>query len=447
MTDIMTDTHTARDFLDLLRSQELTQLLELARRDYLSWGEFLRMPLPATMSALDTWELLGAVRRAEAETIPTPAPDKPRFWFTRTLRMSEALSVIDRECGFNSHLYRTITAGWGLRFLLKSRVGEIAAAARMDGLDVAEGTVQRLLHEERSPRNGDERLVVNMMDVMSRLPDYVDRPFTLDLMREFRELLLDGIDPESLLYTGQASGLLRADHRRLYAQEEARMANDEGAAFTCALANNEIDAPYSLPAIRALTIGDRLTITRPLPDMNSPVGRLMSQLYALKNGLPVLAFLPITRAEVMWAQGQPPFDDLSIQPHEYFAWMDADPYDFTPSVALILELVLRLLTELQDNIQRAKKRDAELLEILRYDPSLNHRQRLIISRAMRNPQAEFRVAYHKTNHGITQTTARRDLVALVNAGYLRFVTRGRAFVYLPVPDLQERIGVCPTDRS
>jgi len=40
----------------------------------------------------------------------------------------DALSVLDRECGFDSWLYKTITAGWGLRFLVKPCINEVAAS-------------------------------------------------------------------------------------------------------------------------------------------------------------------------------------------------------------------------------------------------------------------------------------------------------------------------------
>lgn len=442
----MSQTDGTVDSTELIGDPAFKTLLLSAQTYYLSWDQFLRMPLPAGTSAVDTWNLLVEIRRAQAETLPASSPDVPVFWYNRTLHICDALSVLDRECGFDSWLYKTITAGWGVRFLVKSRINEVAAAARMDGLNVADDAIQRLLHEDRAPTTGAERVIVNTMSAMARLPEFAERPFSFELMQALRDLLLDGVDPASLKYTKHASGLLPAGHRRLLTSQSWSRSPEERAAGICALANNEIGDPHFHPAVRALTVVDYPTAQQPLADMNSPVGRLMFQLYAFKSRLPVLGLLPITEAKVKWALGQAPFDGVSITPKAYFSWIEANPYDFTPSMTLLMELTLLVLERLKAEVRRAEQRDAELVSILHHDVSLNHRQRLIIGRCMRNPHAEFRVSYHKTNHGITHTTARKDLIELVDAGYLARVVRGHAYVYLPVPNLHERLGVCPTEK-
>ena len=442
----MSHTHSTADMTGLMGDPAFKALLKSAQADYLSWDQFLRMPLPAGASAMDTWNLLVEVRRAQAETLPVASPDTRLFWYNRTLRISDALSVLDRECGFDSRLYKTITAGWGSRFLVRSRIEEVAAAAQMDGLNVSDDAVRRLLYEKCTPRSGAERVIANMMGVMARLPEYAERPFSFQLMQELRDLLLEGVDPASLEYTEHADGLLAAGHRLLADSQDWSLSPEERAAHLCAQANGEMGAPYFHPAARALFLADAPTSSRPLPDMNSPVGRLMFQLYAFKNGLPVLGLLPITRAKIMWALGQAPYDEVSITPKSYFSWIDSDPYDFTPSMTLLMELTMLLLDRLKEAVQRAEQRDAELLGILPHDASLNRRQRLVIGRCLRDPHAEFRVAYHKTLHSVTHTTARMDLVSLVDAGYLVRVARGRAYVYLPAPSLYDRLGACPTDR-
>jgi len=71
--------------------------------------------------------------------------------------------------------------------------------------------------------------------------------------------------------------------------------------------------------------------------------------------------------------------------------------------------------------------------------NLNHRQRLILGRALRNPDAEFRIGYHKTNHGITYVTVRKDLLGLVAAGYLSSRKIGKRLVFSPAPGLKKKV--------
>ncbi|MHB1018557.1 MAG: hypothetical protein ACYC2X_11840, partial [Coriobacteriia bacterium] len=72
--------------------------------------------------------------------------------------------------------------------------------------------------------------------------------------------------------------------------------------------------------------------------------------------------------------------------------------------------------------------------------SLNHRQRSVIGRALRVPDATFRIGYHRTTHGIGYATAHRDFAELVERGYLTETTEGRMKVFRAGPALEERIG-------
>jgi len=82
-----------------------------------------------------------------------------------------------------------------------------------------------------------------------------------------------------------------------------------------------------------------------------------------------------------------------------------------------------------------------VLASLQNDPSLNHRQRSILSRAIRHPDAEFSISYHRTNYNVAYATARADLLALVEKGYLTQQKRQKAFVFSPHRDLQTRLRI------
>ena len=84
-------------------------------------------------------------------------------------------------------------------------------------------------------------------------------------------------------------------------------------------------------------------------------------------------------------------------------------------------------------------RYTEMHRILRRDPELNQRQRSILSKALRDPHATFRIGYHRTNHNIAYATARRDLVELEQRGYLISQMRGKAWVFAPSESLAEML--------
>jgi len=121
--------------------------------------------------------------------------------------------------------------------------------------------------------------------------------------------------------------------------------------------------------------------------------------------------------------------------------------DLTPYMSVAIQLALATLEELVAQVQRANRRDEDVRELLQENALLNHRKRLILARALRNPDAEFRIGYHKTNHGVTYATARSDFVQLAREGYMLCEKQGRAFVYKGAPNLRDLVSSSQEDEN
>ncbi len=209
----------------------------------------------------------------------------------------------------------------------------------------------------------------------------------------------------------------------------------------CAYANHEIGDPDEHPAIRAFVVRGEMRRWLPLPDWNGNVASLLYRLYCLKHQYPVLAYLPLSRALIDWEEGVigPPHVLTGELPHQYVD--ENGDEDHTPAVTLVLQLAHHELLALLNYTRLRKQTDERMLAALQNDRSLNHRQRSILSRAVRHPDAEFGIRYHRSNHHIAYATARADLLALVDKGYLVQQLRQKAFVFRPHRDLQTRLRV------
>jgi Fic family protein len=70
---------------------------------------------------------------------------------------------------------------------------------------------------------------------------------------------------------------------------------------------------------------------------------------------------------------------------------------------------------------------------------LNERQLELLLYALRHPEAEFSTTSHLRAHGLDDQTARADLQRLVELGYLTKRLIGRAYVFYPAPDIDQRL--------
>ena len=420
---------------DLLRDPSFRRLLVRFSREAMKWDEFLDEPLPRNLSATRTWNLLNDLSRDLGVAVPIPDLDDNEYWYRRTFRITDAASTIACVCRMDSRLLRTMTASAGHHFVVKARIRETIAAARLDGFDIDNAGAEALLHMDKAPQSAIERLITNSFSAMDQLNELVDEPFSRELFSSLRGLLLEGVDPTVLKMSTRGMGLVAFD----YEDERIAESTERQLAYITAYANHETGDECDRPLLRALLIADVFRFYRPLGNVSSQVGRLVARLYELKHDLPAVGFLPISRAKLEWEQGliMPP--TVTYTPAEYQTLMARSPGDLTAYHTLSMELALLTLREVEQYVDSWESRDNEMREVLRKDPLLNQRQRAILARALRVPDAEFNIRYHKRNHNVAYTTARRDLLELVEKGYLSMEQRGKAFIFAAAPKLQELV--------
>lgn len=70
---------------------------------------------------------------------------------------------------------------------------------------------------------------------------------------------------------------------------------------------------------------------------------------------------------------------------------------------------------------------------------LNHRQKTLLTHALKHPGAGYRIEEHQKTHGIVYQTARTDLLQLAKLGLLEKIKEGRAFLFVAPDDLAARM--------
>ncbi|MHB8804413.1 MAG: Fic family protein [Coriobacteriia bacterium] len=422
-----------RDFSELLADENFGSLLNRMTRRCLSWDEFLECPQPHDMSPIETWRVLNDLNHSLSIPVDISDLDDNDYWYRRTLEIDDTTRVVSCACSINSRLHRIMSAAAGQQFLVKSRIEETIGAAQLDGIEVSEKEANILLRLDRAPQSATERLLVNTLAAMDSLPNYVNEPFSRDMFTQMRDTLLDGVDVAELRVQPPRHGLLLGfvipDESKIQRYAERQM--DRVAAYLNGTTADRDD----IPVLQGLIAADAMRFYHPVGIVSSQIGRLAARLFALKSGLPVLGHLPIARAKVDWETGaiKPPL--VSFDPDAYVTLRQRSWLDLTPHQTLAGQLTLIALRDLEARISTWERRDDEMRDILLKDPLLNQRQRSILARALRAPEAEFRIRYHQTNHNIHYTTARRDLLELHEKGYLLMRQQGKAFVFVRGPQL------------
>lgn len=433
----MTGNRTYADFGRLLAPDgPASAMLRHMISGYVTWRDFAASEMPPGLGVEDAWGLIHLVKQAIGVHIPIPDLDGNEYWYARTHEVSDGMCRIQCLCGPDSSLYRRLHETANRPVLINSRIDETVAAALLDGLEISGADAQDMLLLDRTPRTDHERLVANTLNALDHLDELANEPFSRELLIHLYGLVTDGVDPERLTRTQSRLGILEFD----YAPDRVAASRERQLQYMLDYMNHASGDPHDYAIFRGLLLPDIFKLYQPLPAANSQVGRLAFRLYTLKVGLPVLGMLPLSRAKLRWEEECLESALVALAPSEYRDDRSHQGCDLTGYATLSLELALTALQDLQAQLFQLEQRDRELRELLQRDIEINHRQRSILGRALRNPNAEFRIAYHKTTHNVVYATARADLLDLVDRGYLTQGKSGRAMVFHPRKDLHEFIG-------
>ena len=420
---------------EILSDPNFRSLLNLTARRCIGWEEFLRLPQPKDISPLDTWEVLSDLNQCLGIPVNLPLSDGSLFWYRHTYQLDAVTRALECACGPHSRLYSITSAITGQHFLMGPRAHEIIASAKLDGLDVDERDAYRMLMLHRAPTAPVERILINRRDFSDRVADFADQPFSSELFQHFRAVLTEGVDESALprrnRELGTIAGLTAEPDD--YTTRNAEWQSDVIASFL-----NDITAdPDEVHVLQVLQTTDTFAFFRPVGPLSAMVGRLVAQLFAIKKGVPLLGMLPICQAKIKWEQGVIAPSRVSFNRDALDELRARDLRDNTAYHTTAAQLALIELRDLEASIQSWELRDAEMRRILHEDRLLNPRQRSVLARALRDPDAEFRVRYHQSNHNIHYATARRDLVELHEKGYLTMELHGKAHVFTRGPRLEE----------
>ncbi len=104
-----------------------------------------------------------------------------------------------------------------------------------------------------------------------------------------------------------------------------------------------------------------------------------------------------------------------------------------------LKVITRAIDQLHKYVKRKTAELNTLEQKLSGATTLNHRQRVLISHALRHPHQRYTVESHRSSHAVVYQTARSDLLNLAKRGLLDKCKVGREWNFTPVSDLEERL--------
>ena len=200
-------------------------------------------------------------------------------------------------------------------------------------------------------------------------------------------------------------------------------------AAMCDFANNKTPEGFVHPAIRSIILHFWLAYDHPFLDGNGRTARALFYWSMLNHGFWLCEFISISQI-------------ILKSPARYgraYLYTETDENDLTYFIIYKLEIIRRAIGQLHDFIKR-KTRQLQTIEAdLRGLAFLNHRQRSLMSHALRHPHERYTIRSHRLSHNVVPQTARTDLLDLAKRGLLEGRKVGREWHFTPVADLEKKL--------
>lgn len=401
---------------------------------YLHWDKLRRLDPPPDLSHEEWWLALKFQRLGLQKEIPLQATNGRRFSFLLPDPIPERLHRIDLGAGGLIGMDEQITnPATRDRYVINSLMEEAITSSQIEGAVTTRPIAREMIRSGRTPRDRSEQMILNNFRTMRFIQTQKDQALTPEFVCELqRRVMEDTLDDPS------AAGRFR------HARERVDIADMYGEVFhrpppadelpvrmqeMCRFANGESPSTFIHPVIRSIILHFWLGYDHPFVDGNGRCARALFYWSMLRHGYWLCEHISISHV-------------IRKAPGKYyraFLYTETDDNDLTYFLLYHVELIQQALEELHEYIRRKMQEVRDLEHELRSLERLNHRQKALISHAMRHPDARYSVQSHQLSHNVVYETARNDLLELSRLGLLKSRKVGKAWQFTPVTDLKQKL--------
>ncbi|MFI6276868.1 Fic family protein [Streptomyces sp. NPDC050988] len=433
------------DFTDLFRKvmannpEKFSEIVKAVpsgpSEPYLPWDKIRFKTPPEGLTREEWWLGMKFVRQQMQRKLPLVDKDGHHFTFALPDVVLKSVEEINRDTSGQIAISEQVTNPVTRdRYLVNSLIEEAINSSQLEGAATTRNVAKEMIRTGRSPRDRDERMILNNYEAMRFIGEIRNEKLTPDLIRHIHKIVTKGTlsNPDAAGRFQSADevriGVFTDTGLNLHEPPDARDL-PERIERLCAFANGEADEGYIPPVLRAITLHFMIGYEHPFEDGNGRTARAIFYWSMLNQDYWLTEFIVISSI-------------LKKAPSRYArSYLYAeDENDLTYFHLYQIEVFQRAIKQLHVYLAEKMSELRRTQKSIAAAPSLfNPRQVAILEHALKSSNASFTAKSHKISHDIVYETARQDLMGLESLGLLIKERVGREFVWSPAKDLSERL--------
>lgn len=401
---------------------------------YMHWNKLRYHEPPEGLTHEEWWQ--GVKFRRVTQYKPLPLEDKEgnSFKYMTGDPITELIHKID--LGGGGHIAmpeQIINPDTRDQYYVSSLIEEAITSSQLEGATTTRPIAKEMIKTGRPPRDKSETMILNNYKAMKRIGQLRDKPLTKELVFELHQIVTD-----KTLDDSTAAGRFRRTDEKVCVSDDYGVVYHVPPGATqldwrmdalCAFANGETPEWFLHPLLRAIILHFWLSYDHPFVDGNGRAARALFYWSMLRRGYWLCEFISISHI----------IRKAPIKYGRAFLYTETDDNDLTYFILYHLGVIQRAIQGLHDYIKQKTQELRRVESKLRGIEVLNHRQRALISHALRHPGTKYTVQSHQTSHNVVYETARSDLTDLRDKKLLQGAKVGKTWYFIAEPGLEERL--------
>lgn len=297
------------------------------------------------------------------------------------------------------------------QYLVGSLMEEAIYSSLMEGAATTRKVAKEMLRKKMTPKDKSQQMIANNYRTIQFIVSHKDASLSMELLLQIHQLMT-----EHTMQNPQESGCFRVNndvvvengitheivHTPPSYEEISDFVDD-----LCRFFNEQNAHQFIHPIIRGIIIHFMVAYVHPFADGNGRTARALFYWYMLKQGYWLTEYLSISR---VIAKSKKSYEKA-------FLYTESDGMDMGYFVAYNMHVLQQSFKQLQDYIKR-KQDEKKIANTYLRIGNINARQAQVIKMFVDDPNLVVTVSDLQSKFMISPTTAKTDIIGLLNKGIL-----------------------------
>lgn len=403
------------EMVDVLMNEKhylpLSPIIEKANNEYEHWKSLKYKKLPDGFSASDLWKCVKASRMSNRQIV----------WPRYNVSLSTT-SLMQQLC---HHFDMNFGGTWGndtllhdenkTKYLISSLMEEAISSSQMEGAATTRKVAKEMLRKKISPKDKSQQMILNNYNTILYITEHRNEPLSEEQLLKIHSLMtekaLDNPDDagrfrqnDDIVVGNAITG--ETVHTPPSHTEIPQFVDD-----LCDFFNDDNKQSFIHPILRGIIIHFMLAYVHPFADGNGRTARALFYWYMLKQGYWMMEYLSISR---IIAAKKTAYENA-------FLYVESDGMDLGYFVTYHLKVLDEAFENLKSYIKR-KTDEQKVAQRFLNIGNLNLRQAEIVQLYYEDPNAICTVKDFQVKFLISPTTAKADILGLMNMGILKEIS-------------------------